>query len=161
MDTNQSYQPGQQQSQGYQQQQGYNQQTYNQGYQQQQGYNQQAYNQGYQQQQGYNQQNYNQSYQPSMRPYVESTSNNAFNCGPEGKCRGIYALFAMTLGSIGMHYFYVNKIGAAILTMVLVFITCGAWAVIPIIQGILAFWTMTNEEFDRKYVASNTFFPLF
>lgn len=145
MDINQSYQPGQQQSQGYQQQQGYNQQTYNQGY----------------NQQGYQQQNYNQSYQPSMRPYVESTSNNAFNCGPEGKCRGIYALFAMTLGSIGMHYFYVNKIGAAILTMVLLFITCGAWAVIPIIQGILAFWTMTNEEFDRKYVASNTFFPLF
>lgn len=145
MDTNQSYQQGQQQGQGYQQQ-GYGQQTYNQ--------------QGYQQQ-GYQQQGYQQSYQPSMRPYVESTSNNAFNCGPDGKCRGIYALFAMTFGSIGMHYFYVNKIGAAILTIVLVFITCGAWAIIPIIQGILAFWTMTNEEFDRKYVASNSFFPLF
>lgn len=145
--------------QGYQQQggqQGYNQQNYNrQGYQQgyqQQGYQQQGYQQGYQQQYAYSQ---------PARPYVESTANNAFNCGPEGKCRGIYAILALVLGSLGLHYFYVNKIGGGILTIVLVLVTCGAWAVLPLIQGVLAFWIMSNEEFDRKFVTSNSFFPLF
>lgn len=159
MNPNQPYQPGQQQGQGYQQQAYGQQQNYNQGYQQQQGYNQQGYQQqGYQQ--GYNQ-GYQQPYQQPMRPYVETTNNNAFNCGPEGKSRGVYAIFALMLGSIGLHYFYINKVGAGIITILLVLITCGAWAVLPVIQGILAFWNMTNEEFDRKFVATNSFFPFF
>ena len=139
-------------------QQGYNQQGYSQqdGFQQQ-GY-QQAYNQQYNQQQGYQQQGYQQSY---TRPYVESTINNAFNCGPEGKSRGIFCLLALVAGSIGLHYFYINKVTAAILTIVLTIVTCGCWAIIPILQGIIILWNHTNEEFDRKFVASNSSFPLF
>lgn len=170
MNPNQSYESGQQSGQGYQQQgygpQGYNQQGYNQGYNQQQhGYNQQGYNQqAYSQQQGYQQgynRGYQQPYQQPARPYVETTSNNAFNCGPEGKSRGVYAIFAMMLGSIGLHYFYINKVGAGIITILLVCITCGTWAILPVIQGILALWNMTNEEFDRKFVSSTSFFPFF
>lgn len=143
--------------------QNYNQQGYNQqGYSQQQGYQQQgyqqAYNQQYNQQQGYQQQGYQQSY---TRPYVESTINNAFNCGPEGKSRGIFCLLALVAGSIGLHYFYINKVTAAILTIVLSIVTCGCWAIIPILQGIIILWNHTNEEFDRKFVASNSSFPLF
>lgn len=143
--------------------QNYNQQGYNQqGYSQQQGYQQQsyqqAYNQQYNQQQGYQQQGYQQSY---TRPYVESTINNAFNCGPEGKSRGIFCLLALVAGSIGLHYFYINKVTAAILTIVLTIVTCGCWAIIPILQGIIILWNHTNEEFDRKFVASNSSFPLF
>ncbi len=139
-------------------QQGYNQQGYNQqqGYQQQ-GY-QQGYNQQYNQQQGYQQQGYQQPY---TRPYVESTINNAFNCGPEGKSRGIFCLLALVAGTIGLHYFYINKVTAAILTIVLTIVTCGCWAIIPILQGIIILWNHTNEEFDRKFVASNSSFPLF
>ncbi len=143
--------------------QNYNQQGYNQqGYSQQQGYQQQgyqqAYNQQYNQQQGYQQQGYQQSY---TRPYVESTINNAFNCGPEGKSRGIFCLLALVAGTIGLHYFYINKVTAAILTIVLTIVTCGCWAIIPILQGIIILWNHTNEEFDRKFVASNSSFPLF
>lgn len=134
--------------------------NYNQGNYNQQGYNQQGY-----QQQGYNP-GYNQGYQQpgygySMRPYKETTANNAFNCGPEGKARGIFAILALIGGTIGLHYFYVNKVAAAIITIVLVFVTCGLWAIIPFLQGILGLWTMTNEEFDRKYVCSTSAFPLF
>ena len=145
-------------NQNYNQQQGYNQQGFNQqqGYQQQ-GYNQQGYNQQYNQQQGY-QQSYQQSY---TRPYVETTINNAFNCGPEGKSRGIFCFLALVAGSIGLHYFYINKVTAAILTIVLTIFTCGCWAIIPILQGIIILWNHTNEEFDRKFVASNSSFPLF
>ena len=137
--------------------QNYNQQGYNQqGYSQQQGYQQQgyqqAYNQQYNQQQGYQQQGYQQSY---TRPYVESTINNAFNCGPEGKSRGIFCLLALVAGSIGLHYFYINKVTAAILTIVLTIVTCGCWAIIPILQGIIILWNHT------KFVASNSSFPLF
>lgn len=143
--------------------QNYNQQGYNQqGYSQQQGYQQQgyqqAYNQQYNQQQGFQQQGFQQSY---TRPYVESTINNAFNCGPEGKSRGIFCLLALVAGSIGLHYFYINKVTAAILTIVLTIVTCGCWAIIPILQGIIILWNHTNEEFDRKFVASNSSFPLF
>lgn len=138
--------------------QNYNQQGYNQqGYSQQQGYQQQGYQQAYNQQ--YNQQQgFQQSY---TRPYVESTINNAFNCGPEGKSRGIFCLLALVAGSIGLHYFYINKVTAAILTIVLTIVTCGCWAIIPILQGIIILWNHTNEEFDRKFVASNSSFPLF
>lgn len=173
MNTNQPQNPGQQPEQGKGPEYGasqnynqpnYNQQGYQQGYNQQQGYRQ-GYNQGYSQQgyqQGYRQQQDPRfAYRQPVRPYVESTSNNAFNCGPEGKCRGVYAILALVLGSIGLHYFYVNKVGAGIITIVLLMVTCGMWAVIPLIQGILAFWNMTNEEFDRKFVASDSFFPLF
>lgn len=151
MTPTQPFQPGQQ---------GDNQNYQGQGCQQPgQGYQQGAYQQGYQQQGGYRQQ---QGYQqPYCRPYVEDTKNNAFNCGPEGKCRGVYAILAMVLGSLGLHYFYCNKIGGGILTIVLVCVTCGAWAVLPIIQGIVALWSMTNEEFDRKFITSTSFFPLF
>lgn len=150
-DYNQNYNQQGYNQQGYNQQQGYQQQDYQQGY-------QQAYNQQYNQQQGYQQQGYQQSY---TRPYVESTINNAFNCGPEGKSRGIFCLLALVAGSIGLHYFYINKVTAAILTIVLTIVTCGCWAIIPILQGIIILWNHTNEEFDRKFVASNSSFPLF
>lgn len=164
MNNTQQYQPGNQQpgNQGYQQ--NYNQQGYQQQGYQQQGYQQNGYQQpgGYQQQGGYGQPGgYQQPYQQPLRPYVETTNNNAFNCGPEGKSRGVYAIFALMLGSIGLHYFYINKVGAGIITILLVCITCGAWAILPVIQGILALWSLSNEEFDRKFVASNSFFPFF
>jgi TM2 domain-containing membrane protein YozV len=152
MDSNQSYQQNGQQ--GY-----YNQQQGQQGSYQQQGYQQQGYQQVYQQ--GYQQGGYQYYNQQPQRPYTESTANNAFNCGPEGKCRGVFALLALIGGSIGLHYFYANKVGAAVLTIILVMITCGVWAIIPVIQGIIALWTMTNEEFDRKFIATNSFFPMF
>jgi TM2 domain-containing membrane protein YozV len=139
MDQNQSYQPGQQ---GYQQG-GYQQGGY------QQGYGRQGYQQGYQGGYGY------------QRQYVESSTNNPFNCGPEGKSRGVFALLALVFGSIGLQYFYVNKFGAALITILLMLVSCGAWSIINLIQGVIMLWSTTNEEFDRKFVASNNTYPLF
>lgn len=159
------------QQQGYQQdyqQQGYQQQGYQQDYQQQQGYQQpyqqQGYQQGYQQQ-GYQQQGYQQPYQqyqqPVYEPFSESTADNAFNVLPMGKSRGVFAILAILLGSFGLHYFYINKVGAGIITILAVLISCGFLAIIPFIQGIVALWSMRNEDFYRKFVATNNFFPLF
>ena len=131
-----------------------------QGYQQnnQQGYQQYNQQQGYQQ--GYQQQGYQSNYQ-QYPPYTEYSQNNAFNYGPSGKSRGVYAILALILGSIGLHYFYSNKAGAGILTILLVIVTCGFWAIIPLIQGILAIWTLTNEEFEYRFASSPSFFPFF
>lgn len=87
--------------------------------------------------------------------------NNPFDAsGPEGKCRGVAALLAILLGALGIHYFYLNKVGGGLLTILLTVITCGIWQIVVLIQGILMF-CMTNETFERKYVQSTSTFPLF
>lgn len=102
---------------------------------------------------------FQQGYQPAS--YSETTAGNAFNYGPTGKARGVYAIFAIVLGSIGLHYFYTGKVAGGIITILLVLVTCGLWAIIPVIQGILAFWSMSNEQFYYNHVATTSVFPLF
>lgn len=81
-------------------------------------------------------------------------------CGPEGKTRGVAALFAILLGALGIQYFYLGKTTAGILSILLTLVTCGLWEIVPLIQGILMF-TMTNEQFRQKYVTTQSSFPLF
>lgn len=69
-------------------------------------------------------------------------------------------LLAVFLGIFGVHYFYCNKVGGGFICLGLSLITCGAWEVITLIQGIVMF-TMTKEEFLRKYVNNNNVFPIF
>ena len=86
--------------------------------------------------------------------------NNAFDCSPEGKSRGITALFAILLGGFGVQYFYLGKILAGIITIVLCMVTCGMWYWVTLVQGILLF-CMDNATFRQKYVLTNSQFPLF
>ncbi len=118
------------------------------------GYNQ-NYNNNYGQQQNYYGQQ--QGYQYG-EPYFDR--NNPFDEGPEGKSRGVSALLAIILGGLGVQYFYLGKVAAGLLTILLTFVTCGIWQILTLIQGILMF-CMTNEEFRRKYVLTPSFFPLF
>lgn len=136
---------GDQQNAGYQQQNNpqYQNNGYNQGY---------GYNGQYQQPYG------NGGYPPNMNWNVDN--NNPFDEGPEGKSRGVAALFAIIFGYIGVQYFYLGKIGAGLLSILLTFVTCGAWSIVTLIQGILMF-CMSNEEFRRKFVLSSSFFPVF
>lgn len=84
-----------------------------------------------------------------------------------GKSKTTAGILAILLGAFGAQYFYLGKIGAGFVFMLIIWgvtiITCGIGAVIsvvPLIQGILML-TMSDEEFDRKYVYSNSFMPLF
>lgn len=97
-------------------------------------------------------------YAPSDMGY--EASNNAFDCGPEGKSRGVTALFAILLGGFGVQYFYLGKIAGGIITIILSMVTCGMWYWVTLVQGILMF-CMSNAEFRRKYVLTNSTFPLF
>lgn len=96
---------------------------------------------------------------PYTPPYTDP--NNAFDsCGPEGKSRGVAALFAIFLGCFGVQYFYLGKTTGGIITILLSIVTCGLWEVITIIQGVLML-CMTNAQFRQKYVLTQSSFPLF
>lgn len=101
-------------------------------------------------------------------PYGSNTAeetyfmrNNAFDSDPRtGKSRGVAALLALIIGSIGVQYFYLGKTTAGFLTILLSLVTCGFWQIITLIQGILML-CMDNRSFCDKYVYNNKTFPLF
>lgn len=87
-------------------------------------------------------------------------SQNAFDAGPSGRSRGVAGLLAIFLGTLGIQYFYLGKTTAGILAIVISFVSCGAASILWLIQGIMMI-AMSEEEFERKYVYSNSTLPLF
>jgi TM2 domain-containing membrane protein YozV len=58
------------------------------------------------------------------------------------------ALFALLLGGLGIHKFYLGKPGIGILYILF------CWTIIPSIIGFvegLMFFSMSDDDFDRKY----------
>lgn len=92
--------------------------------------------------------------------YQQWYQNDAFASGPGGKSRGVAALLAIFLGGLGIQYFYLGKVMAGILSIVITLCTCGIWEILTLIQGILMF-CMDNQTFEQKYVNTNSSFPLF
>lgn len=87
--------------------------------------------------------------------------NNPFDaCGPEGKSRGVAALLAIFLGGLGIQYFYLNKITAGLITILLSIVTCGIWQTVMFAQGIYMF-CINNQQFRAKYVDNTNTLPLF
>lgn len=97
---------------------------------------------------------------PFTGGYQNDNGNNAFDCGPEGKSRGVFALLAILLGGLGVHYFYLGKIGGGLITILLTIVTCGLWEIVSLVQGVLVLCG-TNEQFRQKYVLNASALPLF
>ena len=95
-------------------------------------------------------------YNNQGQPYYQ---RGVFDNGPSGKNRGLAGLFAILLGSLGIHYFYVGKNTAGIICLILGILSCGFVHLLTLIQGILIL-TMTEEEFERRYVYSMSTIPL-
>lgn len=70
---------------------------------------------------------------------------------PNGKSKLVAALFALFLGGLGIHKFYLGSVGWGIAYLLL------CWTFIPslvgFIEGILLL-VMSQDEFNRKYGAS-------
>lgn len=129
----------------------------NQGYYQNQNCNQ-SYNQGFNQ--GFNQ-GYNQGGNPNFNSWY---CNDAFSTSPvTGKSRGVAALLAILLGTLGIHYFYCGKTGAGIGFLLVSLLSCGilgaVTAILALISGIKMF-CMTNEQFDQTYVLTTSSMPI-
>lgn len=90
---------------------------------------------------------------------MAGASGGGAAAGPKDKTTA--ALLAFFLGGLGIHKFYLGKTGAA-LTMLLISLFGWILLFLPnIVIGIIAFvefiiyLTMTEEEFQRKYVQGN------
>ena len=111
-----------------------------------------------QQQYGYYQQPPYGGYQQPPR-YNGWENNDPFAEGPNGKSRGVTAILAILLGSLGIHYFYLGKPLGGIVYLVVSLLSCGSIpAILGIIQGAMMFG-MTNADFERRYVTTPSSFP--
>lgn len=66
-----------------------------------------------------------------------------------GKDRTTAGIFALLLGGIGAHKFYLGKTGQGVLYL------CFSWTLIPAIIGFIEgiiYLTKSDEEFQRAYV---------
>ncbi len=101
-------------------------------------------------------------YQNQYNPYNAFDHNDAFAEGPEGKSRGVTALLAIFLGSLGVHYFYMGKTTAGIIYLLITLLTCGfggtVMGILGLIQGIMMFG-MTNQAWRAKYILSTSTVP--
>ena len=61
---------------------------------------------------------------------------------------------------LGIHYFYLEKSTAGLLSILLSLCTCGVWQIVMLIQGIIIL-TMTDDGFNEKYYNTDKTFPLF
>ena len=76
------------------------------------------------------------------------------------KDRVLTGLFAILLGGLGIHYFYLGKVGPGVVCILASLVSCGIWQIVTLIQGIMML-VMTDEEFNFKYVDTANSFPLF
>ena len=74
------------------------------------------------------------------------------------------ALLAIFLGALGIHYFYLGKNTAGIVFLLIAMFSCGVLAaitsVLALVQGIIML-TLTQEQFEQKYVYCPQSIPLF
>lgn len=70
------------------------------------------------------------------------------------KDKNVAAILALFLGGIGVHKFYLGRIGAGVLFLIF------SWTFIPTLLGLIDFFVlalMDQDEFNRKYNGANTF----
>ena len=107
---------------------------------------------------------YNQGYQQGFQQGYNSASGNVFDSGPSGRSRGVAALLAIFLGALGIHYFYLGKKTAGIVFLIIAILSCciltAVTSVLAFIQGIIML-TLTQEQFEQKYVYCPQSVPLF
>ncbi len=97
-------------------------------------------------------------------PSSQGSDFNLTDTGQSGKSRIAFGLFGILFACFGVHLFYIGKTKAGILNILLSVIGCilifppAIIHLLGLIQGILAL-TMTQEEFERRYVYSEKFYP--
>lgn len=103
--------------------------------------------------------------QTAEQPPQQHNQVGVFDEGESGKSRGVAAILAFFLGSLGIHFFYLGKTGAGVFFLLLTILFCWtvfipfAISIITIIQAVL-FLTSSQEQFESKYIYSNTFLPI-
>lgn len=87
-------------------------------------------------------------------------SKAAPGCATCDKDKTTAGLLALLIGWLGIQYFYLGKTTAGVLTILLTIVTCSLWSVVTFVQGIMML-VMSQQDFERKYVYTDSKFPLF
>lgn len=95
-------------------------------------------------------------HEPGMAPPPVSPSSYP----KPSKDKTVAGILALLLGGLGIQYFYLGKVGGGFVTILLNLVTCGVWSILMFVQGILML-TMSNDDFERKFVYSSSFMPIF
>ena len=91
--------------------------------------------------------------------YVSSTPPNYMvNNYKPSKSKTTAGILALFFGGIGIHYFYCGKPIPGL--VFILFCLTGIPSIIALIQAIMMF-TMTDEQFNYKFVNTPSSFPLF
>lgn len=85
---------------------------------------------------------------------------STFMSGDVNSKKILCGVLAIVVGTLGVQYFVLGKIWGGIITILLSAVTCGAWGIVTIIQGILML-CMSDDDFRRKYIESTSVLPLF
>lgn len=96
-----------------------------------------------------------QMFDPTIPPSIQYNSFDEVN-----NKKIVSGILAILLGCFGIHYFYLGKPVAGIITIVLSMVSCGIWSLIMFIQGILML-VMPTSEFEAKFMNPNKSFPVF
>lgn len=97
---------------------------------------------------------------PSCGKALHEASPTAKIPGYDKDKKTIAGILALLLGGLGIHYFYLGKTTAGIITIALFLCTCGVWHALMLVQGIIML-IMSDEDFYAKYVNTDRSFPLF
>ncbi|HQW70083.1 MAG TPA: TM2 domain-containing protein [Flavobacterium sp.] len=62
----------------------------------------------------------------------------------------VAGIFALLLGSLGIHKFYLGYTQEGVIQIVISVVTCGIGGIIPFIEGIL-YLVKSDEEFYQTY----------
>lgn len=78
-----------------------------------------------------------------------------------GKEKLTAGLFAILLGALGIHHFYLGKAGVGVTVLLFTVLTCGYGSLITgplaVVQGIL-YLSANDWDFQQKYVIEKRFF---
>lgn len=97
------------------------------------------------------------------RNHPESYGHDGYETSRERQAdskKVLCGIMAILFGTLGIQYFVIGKTRAGFLTILISLVTCGSWEIITFIQGIMML-CMSDGEFERKYVNSRSWFPLF
>ena len=107
--------------------------------------------------------NENEEWRPLLTfPELMSTLQNKGATGRAScdKDKNTAGILALLVGSLGIQYFYIGKTTAGLLTILLTLVTCGLWSCLTFVQGILIL-IMSQQDFERKFIYTQSKFPLF
>lgn len=99
------------------------------------------------------------SYPELMQFYQYSGKALANNAEISSK-KTLCGILAILVGTLGVQYFVLGKVGGGFITILLSLVTCGLWSIVVLIQGIMML-CMSDEDFKRKYIDSTSVLPLF